>query len=81
MYFRRVALMVQNSGLSVADFTLIRRHTNTQNSFLKITKFLAGPGMPRLSSMKRFEEGWEAFMKLCMGEWSDSNVVSGLLLG
>jgi len=81
IYFLRVAAIIRESDISMADFASL--HQPTTRGILEAITVTAGVGVPNIHeihSMKRFKRKWRAFVKQCMGEWRNLNLVSTLLM-
>ena len=81
MYFRRVKAIIKKSGISNGDFTLLRH--STHGRFFRMAKMVGGVSLPNIDeihSMERFRKKWKAFVKQCIEEWKNLNIISALLL-
>src|SRR5258706_2538869 len=82
MYYRRVELIIRKSEISVTDLASIKQ-LSTNQGMLEMIKVATGVCMPeikKIHSMKRFKKKWKSFVKRCIAEWGNLNVVTVLLL-
>ena len=81
MYFLRVAAIIRESGVPMADFVSFQQ-SDAQGAFMSMTQLVGTPGMPNINNIhyKRFKKKWKAFVKRCMEEWRNLNIISALLL-
>ena len=82
IYFHRVALIINKSEISLVDYASIKRRGTNQGMLGMIT--LAGgvaiPKIKKIHSMQIFKKKWKSFVKRCIEEWRNLNVISTLLL-
>ena len=81
MYFHRVKAIIQESGISMADFNAIQRR-GILRTLLNITEAISTPLMPEIDELrnKHFKEQWKEFVQRCMKEWKNLDIISALLL-
>ena len=81
MYFLRVAAIIRESGISMADFASIQRR-GPQQAFMRMTLLVGTHSIPNINKIhyKRFKKKWKAFVMRCMEEWRNLNILSALLL-
>lgn len=82
MYFHRVASIIRKSEISMKDYASIQRPSTSQGFFgmVKLAGGVSMPNIKKIHSMKRFKKKWKSFVKRCIEEWKNLNVVSVLLL-
>ena len=83
IYFLRVSRIIKKSGISMADYSLLKQSGPRLGFVAKAAKMFGSIGMPNIEhahSVRRFGKKWNEFVEQCMKEWKNLNIVSALLL-
>ena len=80
-YFHRVKAIIQESGISMADFNSMQRR-GMLRGLREVTGAICSPAMLGIDPLhtNRFKEQWKEFVQRCMEEWKNLNITSALLL-
>ena len=80
-YFHRVRAIIQESGISMADFNAMQRR-GMMRGLIEVTGAICTPAMLGIDALhtNRFKEQWKEFVQRCMKEWKNLNITSALLL-
>ena len=82
IYFQRVAIVIQKSEITIADFAAIQPRGRSQG-FLGMITLAGGVNVPNINtiqSFKRFKMKWRTFVVRCREEWGNLNLIGTLIM-